>query len=76
MDKQYKMLRAIILLYEKMKELLDAGILVKDMLELDAFDVIANLKWFQEQEFEDKYNQVLKDIEALKSSQFAVEEIV
>jgi len=71
-EKQTAMLRNIFKLYDKMQELHDAGVELKQITELDIFDKVARMK-YQEQVKEVK--EVGEEIEKLSADQFEVIEV-
>ncbi|MFQ6123172.1 MAG: V-type ATP synthase subunit A [Candidatus Heimdallarchaeota archaeon] len=65
LDKQYKMLNAILKFYHKMQELQDKGIMVRDLTGIPLFDKVSRMKWYLGEEFERRLEVIMKDIQEL-----------
>ena len=67
--KQTTMLRNIFDLYDKMKELHDAGVELKEITDLDIFDRIARMKY---EESEDELDNLNSEINKISSTDFEI----
>lgn len=71
LDKQYKMLNAILMFYHKMQELQDQGILVRDLTGIPLYDKVSRMKWYLGEEFEQRREEIMKDIQELSPEMLA-----
>lgn len=71
LDKQYKMLNAILMFYHKMQELQDQGILVRDLTGIPLYDKVSRMKWYLGAEFEQRLEEIMKDIQELSPETLA-----
>lgn len=71
LDKQYKMLNAILMFYHKMQELQDQGILVRDLTGIPLYDKVSRMKWYLGEEFEQRLEEIMKDIQELSPETLA-----
>ena len=65
LDKQYRMLKAIITLHHKLLDLHDKGVPAATILRLRLYATIDRFKYFNKEEFTKQYNDVMNTIKAL-----------
>ncbi|MHA2501945.1 MAG: ATP synthase beta subunit C-terminal domain-containing protein, partial [Candidatus Kariarchaeaceae archaeon] len=68
-EKQTTMLRNIFTLYDKMRQLHDAGVDLRQITEMDIFDKIARMKY---QESIDELNDIADEISELSPDKFEI----
>ncbi len=71
-EKQYLMLKAIILFYEKMREMYEQGVDIKAMIDHDIVEEIARMKYVENEKAGDVLRDLISRITSLKPEDFVV----